>query len=101
MRKVLLASVGVLGLLVSDGIAAADPATPASSNTSTTQATPATTTTQDTADLDRIVCKTGPAPTGSRLGATRECHTVREWNRRQLEQQQELTRQQVNRGITQ
>jgi hypothetical protein len=31
-------------------------------------------------DLDRIVCKAGAAPTGSRLGASRTCRTQREWN---------------------
>ena len=99
MHKVILASIAVAGLLVAGGIAAADPSAPDAPTT--TQATPATTTTQDTADLDRIVCKAGPAPTGSRLGATRECHSQREWNRIQTEQQQALTRDQLNRGINQ
>ncbi len=51
-------------------------------------------------DLDRIVCKSGPPPTGTRIGTGRECHTQREWDRRMHEQQQELTRQQINKGCT-
>src|SRR5690348_6119626 len=38
------------------------------------------------ADADRVVWHVGPAPTGSRLGSTRECHTQREWDRIQQEQ---------------
>ena len=37
-------------------------------------------------DPDRVVCQTGPAPTGTRIGATRECHTQREWDRMREEQ---------------
>jgi hypothetical protein len=36
--------------------------------------------------LDQVVCQNGPAPTGSRIGATRECHTQREWDRMRQEQ---------------
>jgi hypothetical protein len=38
-------------------------------------------------NLDEIVCHSEPPPTGSRLGATRECHTVRQWNEREKEAQ--------------
>jgi alpha-beta hydrolase superfamily lysophospholipase len=38
------------------------------------------------ADADKVVCHVGPAPTGSRLGSTRECHTQREWDRMRQEQ---------------
>src|SRR5689334_15935566 len=38
------------------------------------------------ADVDKVICHIGPAPTGSRLGATRECHTQREWDRIRQEQ---------------
>jgi hypothetical protein len=50
-------------------------------------------------DADHIVCRTLPAPTGSRLGAPRECHSQREWDRMRQEQQNMLSRQQIERGI--
>jgi hypothetical protein len=33
------------------------------------------------------VCKTGAPTTGTRLGASRECHTQREWNERAAQAQ--------------
>jgi hypothetical protein len=38
------------------------------------------------ADADKVVCRMGPPPTGTRLGSTRECHTQREWDRIREEQ---------------
>lgn len=49
-------------------------------------------------NLDEIVCRNSPPPTGSRLGGGRECHTVREWNQRERESQ-DLTRQQEVTGF--
>lgn len=49
-------------------------------------------------DIDRVVCRTMAAATGTRLGARRECHSQREWDRMQQEQQNEITRLQVQRG---
>ncbi|HLY05553.1 MAG TPA: hypothetical protein VKR31_07390 [Rhizomicrobium sp.] len=49
------------------------------------------------ANLDEIVCKSSPPPTGSRLGGGRECHTVRQWNEREREAQ-DITRQQELTG---
>ena len=46
-------------------------------------------------DLNEIVCKSLPPATGTRLGGGRECHTVREWNERQREDQRMLQQQQV------
>jgi cytochrome c5 len=45
-------------------------------------------------NLDEMVCKTSPPPTGSRLGGGRECHTQREWNQRQQDSQSALLRSQ-------
>jgi hypothetical protein len=45
-------------------------------------------------NLDEIVCRSEPAPTGSRLGASRECHTVRQWNEREHMEQRMLQQQQ-------
>jgi hypothetical protein len=47
------------------------------------------------ADADQIVCKTGPAATGTRLGRTRECHTQREWDRMRQDEQSSLVRTQT------
>jgi hypothetical protein len=49
------------------------------------------------ANLDEIVCRSEPPPTGSRLGASRECHTVRQWNER-MRQDQRMTQMQENVG---
>ncbi len=51
--------------------------------------------TADAADLDRVECRTGPPPTGTRLGGTRWCMTKREWNDRQQDTQREVTRAQI------
>jgi len=62
-----------------------------------TTSTPAATPTD--ADLDQVVCHSMPAPTGSLLGAHRECHTQREWNARQEQAEQDINRsQQVGRS---
>jgi len=46
-------------------------------------------------DLDRVVCHAGAAPTGSRLGARRECHTQRQWDAMRQVEQQSLSQQQI------
>jgi cytochrome c5 len=45
-------------------------------------------------NLDEVVCKNSPPPTGSRLGGGRECHTQREWDQRQKEAQDALIKNQ-------
>lgn len=45
-------------------------------------------------NLDEIVCKSSPPATGTRLGGGRECHTVRQWNERQREDQRIVQQQQ-------
>jgi cytochrome c5 len=47
-----------------------------------------------TSDLDEVVCRMTPPATGSRLGGARECHTAREWNRRQQNSQDTLMKSQ-------
>jgi cytochrome c5 len=47
-----------------------------------------------TSDLDEVVCRMTPPATGSRLGGARECHTAREWNRRQQNSQDTLMKAQ-------
>jgi hypothetical protein len=68
-------------------------ATPASQQTA--QATPVAAPANSGANLDQIECRTGTPPTGTRLGATRECHTVREWNKRQQDSQDIMRRTQA------
>jgi hypothetical protein len=55
---------------------------------------PANQTASSDVDLDRIVCKSGAPPTGSRLGATRSCKSVRDWNAQEKDSQDTLTRMQ-------
>jgi hypothetical protein len=46
-------------------------------------------------NLDQVVCHVGAAPTGSRLGSHRECHTQREWDRMRQDEQSSLVRTQT------
>ena len=73
--------------------ASAQPAQPAPTAVQTAQAAPPAA--SDT-DLDKIECRTSPPETGTRLGGKRECHTVRQWNQRQQDAQDELKRTQMN-----
>jgi hypothetical protein len=77
------------GLFLFAGPTFAEPSATASSASATSTAAPAS------ADGDEIVCQTGPAPTGTRLGSSRECHTKREWDRMRNEAQNRLTQQQI------
>ena len=76
MRSFVLVS--AFALMVPLGAAAADPQAPAPAPTATAAA--------QTSDPDQVICRTGPPPIGSRIGATRECHTQREWGRMHEEQ---------------
>ena len=56
----------------------------------------ATDTTQDasTNDADKVVCKTGRPPLGSRLPGPRECHTQAQWDEMARTAHDELSRNQ-------
>jgi hypothetical protein len=41
-------------------------------------------------DPDRIVCHDSPAPTGTRLGGRRECHTQKQWDMMRQQDQQTI-----------
>lgn len=41
-------------------------------------------------DPNRIVCHSTPAPTGTRIGAGRECHTQKQWDEMRQQDQQTL-----------
>ena len=47
------------------------------------------------ADLDKIVCRRQPPPTGTRLGARNVCLTVRQWRIVEEDSQKALTNQQT------
>jgi cytochrome c5 len=106
MRFVLVITL-VTAAFTAPQLAAADPALPQTLQSST--AAPATATAtpapnappatavaavQPSGTLDEIVCKTSPPKTGTRLGGSRECHTVREWNEREKQAQDMLARTQ-------
>jgi hypothetical protein len=74
-------------------------AEPASAPDSTTSAAPAAAPAHaPETDSNRIVCRVGPPPTGSRLGGTRECHTQQEWDRIRQEQKNMIERGQTPAG---
>ncbi|GEM_PF-7041750 len=72
-------------------VAASDESYPAVLIVPTSKAAPS----DETADLNRTICRMGPPPTGSRLGAERECHTEREWKDIRQEQWGQVTRFQL------
>ena len=82
MRKSILAALAGAAVLVGGAAYAGD----AASNSSDT-------------DADTIICKSGPPPTGTRLGPTRVCKTKAQWDREQQQAQDTLTRVQTNRGL--
>jgi hypothetical protein len=45
-------------------------------------------------DADMIICREIQAATGSRLGASRECHAKREWDQRRVQNQLNVFKQQ-------
>lgn len=51
------------------------------------------------ADANQIVCKSGPPPTGTRLGPTRVCKTKAQWEQEQRQARDTLTHIQTNRGM--
>lgn len=46
---------------------------------------------QGAANMDEVICKKFPAPTGSRLGARRVCDTRRNWEQMEHDSQDALT----------
>ncbi|HWA92570.1 MAG TPA: hypothetical protein VG889_21240 [Rhizomicrobium sp.] len=93
MRKFGLLLVSVAGLAICGTAAMADAAQPAS------DATQAASTTNDS-DLDKIVCRSMGAPTGSRLGARRECKTQREWDDIRRQNEKEVSKMQARDSLS-
>jgi hypothetical protein len=88
MRKAIL--VGLFGLFGAFASAKADPAN-GPPQTAPFQAVEA-----PSNDPDQIVCHTMGAPTGSRIGASRECHSAKDWEMRRLEHQRAVNSQQLH-----
>lgn len=98
MRVLNMVPVSAAALLV-PALASADPAP---TQAAPAQTAPASTVTAQTATAvpvadesspsnpDEVVCRMTPPMTGTRLGGARECHTAREWERRQRESQRIL-----------
>jgi hypothetical protein len=94
MRIVVISGIA-MGLMTWAGVALADPDTAASAPAASTVApTPAAA----TEDSDRVVCRMSPAPTGSRLGSSRECHTQKQWDMMHQQAQENVNNMQV-RGM--
>jgi hypothetical protein len=94
MRSSIVLLAGVVGLLGSGFVALADPAS------TTTTANPPDTASAGTnpSDPNEIICKTMAPPTGTRLGARRECATRHEWQVQELEAQRETEKMQNTPG---
>jgi len=60
----------------------------------------ATSSTANKTDANTIICKSGPPPTGTRLGPTRVCKTKAQWDQEQQSGRNYLTKIQTNRGLT-
>lgn len=89
MRMRRLSALSLAGLLVSGPIAVADPA-----QTAAPAAVPAPAPSGDN-DPDRIVCRSGTPPTGTRIPGPRVCHTQREWDDMRRQSQEQLTKMQA------
>lgn len=89
MRMRLLVVLSLAGLLMSGPIAVADPAQPG-----TPAAAPAPAPADDN-DPNRIVCRSGTPPTGTRIPGPRVCHTQREWDDMRQQSQEQLTKMQA------
>lgn len=87
MRKfgLLLVSVSALTVLSAGAMA---------SIAGSADSTPPTTAPQSSAaadDSNKMVCRTLPPPTGTRLGNRHECHTQAEWDERMREDQKKTS----------
>ena len=91
-----LVSAGVIGAaLMLGSVAMADPASqPAAQPVPAAPAAQATSqaaaTSQSDANANMIICRERQAATGSRLGASRECHTKKEWDDRRAANQRTI-----------
>ncbi len=99
MRKFGLLLVSVAGLALLSGSASATPSDTELSQVlwgagAVADSTGAQNAGQPAADPDKMVCKTLPPATGSRIGTRRECHTQGEWDQIARQDQSSLTKAQ-------
>jgi hypothetical protein len=96
MRNTSFLLVLATAALVCNPGAIADPAQPAPAQpASNAQPAPAT-----ASGLDKMICRAMPAKTGSRLGATRQCRTQREWNDIMAQDQREIQKMQARDNLS-
>ena len=100
VNKSLLSAVSVAAMVFSaSSVWAEDPA-PATTPTpavATAPAAPAATPASDSSsvsDANKIICKSEPPPTGTRLGARRICQTGAQWDAQRLQSQKVLEKSQ-------
>ena len=67
---------------------------PVTTVTVTPQATATAPIASNGVNPNQIVCRAEPPATGTRLGGSRECYTVQQWNEREREAQRLLQQQQ-------
>ncbi len=82
------------GLAMSATLAAADPAPTAAPTQPAAATAPAA-----QVDADKIVCRTEPPATGSRLGSRRTCRTQREWDDIREQSQKETNKMEIGSPI--
>jgi hypothetical protein len=70
------------GAALADETAPPPPATPTETSPTAPQQ-PATTSGESQAEDQQVVCKKVDAPTGSRMGGKKVCHTAADWRRLQ------------------
>lgn len=87
----LIASVTTLAI----SAALADPAATSAPPAVVTQPASAT-----TSDADKMVCRSKAAKIGSRLGATRECRTQREWDAISTQDRREIEKMQAGGNLS-
>jgi zona occludens toxin (predicted ATPase) len=97
-------STGVFGLaMVFGSVAMADPANdttaqPAAPAATAQTSAPAAATPASDSDANMVICRERQGATGSRLGASRECHTKHQWDEMQ-QQNQHMVIQQQQSGL--
>jgi hypothetical protein len=91
MRSFVLPLVTAAGLFLASS-AFADP--PAAQPQAAPAPAPAS-----TDDLDKVVCRSMPPKTGSRIGPQRECRTQREWDSIREQDQKEITKMQIRDNL--
>jgi len=96
-------SAGIFGIaVILSSLAMADPASETSSQPAAAAPTASTSqaaTTASQSDANMVICRERQAATGSRLGASRECHTKHEWDERRADNERMVTQQQQT-GLT-